>query len=646
MAELKKTLCNRDCPDVCQIIATVEDGRVTRLQGDPDHPVTQGFLCHRTNQFLSLQYSPERVTQPLLRRGGAFVPISWDDALDLCARELQRIKAESGPAAIFHYRSGGSLGLLKVLTDHFFEQFGPVTIKSGDICSGAGDAAQLADFGEEDSSDLFDLLNAKQILLWGKNVFTSSPHSIPVLKQARSRGAELVLLDPVHHKTASLAQKYLQVRPGGDLALALAVARVLFEEGWTSPEGLASCDHVDDFRALAFERSVAERCAEADVPVEVARDLAWRLGPGGPCTIVVGWGMGRRERGAATVRALDALGAISGNLGRPGGGVSYYFKRRGAFDTSFVKGEAVAPRTVCEPMFGVEVPAMKDPPIRALWVTCGNPVAMLPQSHAVADAIRGCEFVVVADAFLTDTARLATLVLPTPTLLETDDLLGSYGHHFIGVARPVVPPPPQVRSDLEIIQGVASRVGLGEALAGTAREWQERLVKPRLGPRGVTLEQLEAGPLPNPLAPKVIFADRKFATPTGRVQLMTGVPAQHTGPSAAFPLTLMALSTERSQSAQWAKVPTGPAVLTVHPDAAPGFADGAQARLESRLGFLTVQLKFDPKQRRDVALMPKGGHLRLGQCANAITEARTTDAGGGGALYDEPVRLAPLAPAG
>jgi hypothetical protein len=146
MSETRKTVCNRDCPDACGIVATVEKGRVTRLAGDPDHPVTRGFLCYRTSHFLATQYAPDRLTTPLVRDGDGFRPISWEDALDLAAERLTTIRRESGPAAIFHYRSGGSLGLLEHLTDYFFERFGPVIVKRGDICSGAGDAAQLADF--------------------------------------------------------------------------------------------------------------------------------------------------------------------------------------------------------------------------------------------------------------------------------------------------------------------------------------------------------------------------------------------------------------------------------------------------------------------------------------------------------------------
>lgn len=642
MIETRKTICNRDCPDACGIVATVEDGRITKIRGDKEHPVTRGFLCYRTSLFLSSQYSAERLTTPLLRRNGEFRSISWDEALDLAAHRLASIRKESGPAAVFHYRSGGSLGLLKHLCDYFFERFGPVTIKRGDICSGGGDAAQELDFGDEESHDLFDLLNSRNILLWGKNVFTSSPHTVPVLMDAKAKGARLVLIDPVHHKTASLCERFIQPRPGNDFALAMAVARILFEQGWIDREARNYCDHLEEFQSLAMSGSVTGWCLQADVTEEAAFDLARRLGPGKPTAILVGWGMGRRINGAASVRALDALCAISGNIGIPGGGVSFYFKRRGAFDTSFVQGPKVAPRTVCEPLFGPEVLRLSDPPIRAVWVTAGNPVAMLPESETTYRALSSREFVVVVDSFMTDTARSAHLVLPTTTLLEADDLLGAYGHHWIGVARPVALPPEGVKSDLEIMQGLAERVGLGKVMAGTAREWKRRFIAPKLEPRGVTLETLEAGPVRNPLARKVLFADRKFPTASGRVNLMTE-PARQEETSPSYPLWLMSLSTEKSQSSHWAAPQEGPAVVTLHPDAAQGVGDGEICRLESAISSMLVRLCHDRKQRRDVAIVPKGGHLRDGRCANALLRARTTDLGEGGALYDERVRIVPIA---
>jgi anaerobic selenocysteine-containing dehydrogenase len=244
----------------------------------------------------------------------------------------------------------------------------------------------------------------------------------------------------------------------------------------------------------------------------------------------------------------------------------------------------------------------------------------------------------VVDSFLTDTAAAATLVLPTTTLLEADDLLGAYGHHHVGVARPVVAPPPGCKSDLEILQLLAERVGLGGVLDGTPRQWKERILRPDAG---MTVDALEAGgPARQALSPRVLYADRRFATASGRMNLVTELsPPARLRPG--YPLYLMALSTDRAQSSLWSERQEGPAVVTVHPDAAAGVSDGAAAWLESAHGTLAVRVRHDPAQRRDVALMAKGGHLRDGRCANALLPARTTDMGLGGALYDEGVRLRP-----
>lgn len=632
----KKTLCNRDCPDTCSIVATIEDGRVTQLQGDKEHPITRGFLCHRTNQFLNLQYSQDRILSPLIRRDGRFEPAGWDEAMDLVARRLVEIRTESGPASILHYRSAGGMGFVKHVTSYFFELFGPVTDKQGDICSGAGEWAQIEDFGDYDCNDATDLQHARQILIWGRNIHVSWPHLLPDLRAARERGAGMVLIDPVHHRTADLCERHWQPRPGSDFSLAMAVARLLFERDWVHPQAAQWCDHLDDFRALACSKSLAGWCAEADLPVEAAEDLALRL-HAGPTTILVGWGMGRKLNGGGTVRALDALGAITGNIGIPGGSVAFEVKRRRPFDLSFVRGNA--PRRLTEPLLGEEILAAKDPPIRAVWITAANPVAMLPDSRTTARALATRDFVVVVDNFMTDTAEHAHVILPTTTLLEDDDLLGSYGHHYIGVSRPVVERPENVRSDLEIMQMLAQRVGLGAELAGDVREWKRRLLAGKLEPAGITLERLEQSPVRNPLATRMVWKDRKFATPSGRAQLMREAPPGATKPSREFPLMLLSVSSEKSQASQWSRTPESPLVVTVHPDSASGIPDGGLGRLESCIGSMQVRVRHDPAQRRDVALVPKGGSLRRGMCANALIRARLSDRGMGAALYDEQVRL-------
>jgi anaerobic selenocysteine-containing dehydrogenase len=304
-----------------------------------------------------------------------------------------------------------------------------------------------------------------------------------------------------------------------------------------------------------------------------------------------------------------------------------------------VRGKEVAPRTIPESFLGSGILEASDPEIRMVWVTSANPVAMLPESRTVERALRSRELTVVADSFLTDTARCADLVLPTTTMLEDDDLVGAYGHHWLADMRPVAPAPGGVKSDLEIVRALAPRVGLDAELADDVDTWKRRILS-GVEKHGVTLETFREGAVRNPLAPEILFADRRFPTPTGRARLIHDADPRPFVPPDDRPLLLAALSTKDAQASQWpSRAQQGPATATVHPDAAPGFRDGDLAEVESEVGSLTVKLKLDPRQRRDMLLMDKGGWLQTGRCANALIRARETDAGGCAVYYDTPVRL-------
>jgi anaerobic selenocysteine-containing dehydrogenase len=398
---------------------------------------------------------------------------------------------------------------------------------------------------------------------------------------------------------------------------------------------------VDDFRALALAESSAGWAALAGVATAELERVAALYATHRPGAIVVGWGLGRRRNGSRTVRAIDALGAISGNLGVKGGGVSYYFARRAAFALDFLQGAAVAPRTLAEARLGHEIAAAQDPPIRAVWITAANPVSMLPDSNSLRAALARCELTVVVDTHPTDTTDCADLVLPTLTLLEDDDVLGSYGNHFLHVSRPALAPPGEARHELQILSQLAERLGVGARVPGSITWWKERVLQ-RTAREGVTLARLEQGAARNPFAPEVLFAGRRVPTPNGRVQLLRERADPPPAPDADYPLLLLSSSTPKAQSSQAAvRVPPGPPDVTVHPRSAAGLAPGAHARLESRLGALEVIVRHDDTLRRDVALVAKGGMLRDRRGVNALVQAVETDGGGGAAYYDEPVRLVP-----
>ena len=637
-----RTACNRDCPDACEILATVQDGRVTRLQGASDHPVTQGFLCHRTSRFLDRQYAAERLTTPLIRIGDCLEPTTWDVALDRIAGTFLRARDESGSASILNYRCGGSLGLMKHVTDHFFRQLGPLTEKTGDVCSGAGEAAQITDFGTCNSSDLFDLHHSRTLVLWGKNPYVSNVHLLPILRAAKARGATLILIDPVQHKTAQLCDLTVRPRAGGDAALACGIAKWLYDNNRHDAAAPNYCDHWDAYVALIQSHTLDKWAKAADIGVAELTAVAAAYAEG-PAAILVGWGMQRRQHGAATVRAIDALTAMSGNLGIVGGGASFYFQRRAAFDLSFSANDPMPARTIPEPLLGEGILAAQDPPIRCVWISAANPVVMLPNSQQVAAALRTREMTVVVDSFLTDTAQCAHVVLPTTTFLEEDDLVGAYGHHYLANQRAVVPPLPGTKTDYQILQELAPRFGWPDRFREDVATWKRRLLG-NVSSAGVSLESLEQRAQRNPFAPTVLFQGRQFPTASGRVNLLTSLDRALTQPASEHDgLRLTAVSTARAQGSQWTAAQQQTcATARIHPAAATGYEDGQIVELISSVGRLRVALTFDTQVHPALIVMDKGGWLQAGNCANALIPAQLTDAGEGAVYYDTPVTLAPV----
>ncbi|MFW5741480.1 MAG: molybdopterin-dependent oxidoreductase, partial [Myxococcota bacterium] len=415
----------------------------------------------------------------------------------------------------------------------------------------------------------------------------------------------------------------------------LASARVV-------PELSQFADGAEAYIALLRSRSVETWAREADVclaDVDVLADVVADR----PCAFLLGWGMARRSRGGAIMRAVDALCAASGNVGIPGGGANYCTHEHGALASLNLPAP---PRTVAVPTLGRALVETHDPAIRAVWITSGNPVAMLPDSKALQRGLQSRDLVVVVDSFLTDTARCASVVLPTTTLVEDDDLLLSFGHHWLGASRPVMQPPPGVLTDLQIAQRLAEVIDarnvpgvpkLAPRMDGTTTDWKRRLMEP-LTKVGVGLEQLESHAVRNPYAPEIPFAQRRFATDTGRMQLVGEAPP----PMACdprHPLWLMSNSVRDAQCSQWSVEPPEVLPAVCHPEAVPGCADGQLVRLENELGSLAVRLCFDARQRRDVIMVPKGGHLSGGHCANALISDRLTDMGEGAAYLDARVRV-------
>lgn len=626
-----RTGCTYDCPDACGLLAEVEGGRL-RLRGDPDHPITRGLLCARIHRHPGRLTSPDRLLRPLLRTSRGLREVGWDEALAVAGDHLTATLRDHGPAAVAYLRGGGSLGVSKELVDRVVAALGPVTTVLGDPCGACGEAAQRLDLGDCQGHDYTDLRNAAAVVLWGKNPAVTGRHLVPFVKDARARGAPVWLVEPRRTESRSLADREVRVAPGGDAWLALGALRWLRSHGRLDPVALARVANADAVGRLLGELPPVETCAAraGAAPGDVV-DLAELYATRAPVSTWIGWGLQRRRLGGFAVRCIDALCLLTGHLGVPGGGASFTtWRRRGLTPPG---PDLRSARTVRVASLAADLAALRAPSVRFLLSVAANPVTALADSRALRAALGRVGLVVVLDAFLTDTAAAADLVLPCRLMLEEDDGVGSYQHAHVTRVRRVVEPPDGPRSDLDIVTALLARAGVASdaALADPAAALNAATAAWRLGP--------DADHTWNPAQPGVPWADR-FATPDGRATLIASLPeAVPADPD--YPLSLL---TPAAMGWQTSQVPeaeqTGPldAWVSAATAARSGLADGAPGRVESRIGALDVRVRIGDLAP-DLVVIHRGGWLRHGRCVNALVEGRSTDLGDGIAYYDQAVRL-------
>jgi len=649
MSEQLRTTCNRDCPDSCGVIVTVEDGRIVRHRGDPDHGITKGFLCKRGNRYLQRFYSSDRLLHPMRKStskssGGSWQQIDWDDALELAAEQLQRHRRNHGPESVLVVSYSGIHGLVaKGVQKLFWRHFGGATFVEGGLSVEALHAAQHLDFGGDCTHAPEDLVHAEGLVVWGKNIAITRPHMMPLLNQARKNGAELHVIDPVRTSTAKRADAHYQLRPGSDGLLAMAIGRLLIERDGIDRDFVEACCHgFEDYQQLVMSRSLADVAKATGIDELRIEQLAQVYAERKPLTSMVGLGLGYWRNSGAAVRLIDALAAITGNVGIAGAGV-HTDTSAGAreLDLSWRdEGPRGRTRTALLPRLGAAIEEAADPPLKMAWIAGANPAATCPHTSSVRDGLRSLDFVVAVEQFMTASASEADLVLPCTTYLEMEDLIVAYGHNWLGLIQPVVPPLGEARSDVAIYQALAERLGFGDALAGEPADWIRKTLAP-LEDRGVTREALAARSLLNPAAAQVPFADHRFTTPSGKVELTATDP----GPPPALAdgeLQLMATKSLNMVNAQInaGDLPAEP-VAKLHPEALAerGFADGEQAWVTSAVGRVRTRLAADPAVHRDVLELNPAAWRGDLEGVNQLREPALTDVAKAAAMHETRVTL-------
>jgi len=651
--------CPLDCPDRCSFQVEVEGQQVIKVQGTKENPLTGGFVCSKAQLQLARQNSPDRITKPLIKKNGSWHPVSWDEAYTLIREKLNHVLTKYGPKAILHFSGSGAEGILQGFDKRFFNLLGGVTKPSGCICWGSGLRAQEYDFGGVYCHSWTDLPNARTIMLWGRDPMVTNLHLVPYLKEAKNKGAKIVVINPLEVESVKLADYHLAPRPGTDGALAMAMAHVLLESRALDFDFISN--HV-----LGFEEFVnrAKACSPqwaqeiTGIPAGDIREIALLYGTNKPGSILLGYGLQRYSNGGRTVRSIDALAAITGNIGISGGGVNYghrYWKKllNSLAGQEFVQAERFLPFA----KMGSGILAAADPPIQAIFVSKLNPLNQLPDSNLLKQAFRQVDFKVVLDFFLNDTADEADLFLPVATSFEQNDIMLNSWNEYGLYAEQAVPPRGEAKTELEIFSTLAKELGILEQFGDyTREEWLEYAIAP-LKQYGISLADFKAGPIRCPVFPEVAWQNRQFLTPSGKYELVSaGAQAEMgdrlpgfgpLGPlgdddlAREYPLQLMTPHPKFSMHSSFYTpalqdgLPNHPQVQ-LHPDegVARYLSTGDRAIVETPAGQLTALVQLNKHVPPGVAVILQGSWIKDGGGVNRLVSEVQADMGGGTAYYD------------
>jgi anaerobic selenocysteine-containing dehydrogenase len=644
---------------MCSLLARVENGRVVRIDGDPDQPFTAGFACAKVSRDAELVHSPERLLTPLRRVGakgeGRFAPLTWEAALDEIVRRWRAVIAEAGPLALLGYAYSAHQGQLnRGLVNGLFHALGASRLRAGTVCDTCCETAWDMTVGPIGGADPESVAHSDLIVAWGADLVATNVHFWAKAEAARKRGVPLVAIDPRRSRTARLADRHLRIRIGTDAALALSVMHVLVRDGLCDRPYIAA-------RTLGFDRLEAEvlprfpperAAAITGLATAEIEDFARLYGRARASFIRLGEGMTRLARGGEALRAVALLPGVTGAYGR-GGGALLMTAASCELDYDLVRRPSGPPetRTINHLRLGEALLGLSDPPIRALFVAANNPAVTCPDAGKVRRGLaREDLFTVVHDPFLSITARYADIVLPAATYLETEDLYRAYGSYYLQYAPAAIAPQGEAWSNFELAQALAQRLGLEDPVFRLPPAEIARMMLKGARGKAASIDPdalCRQGPVS--LAPG---AGQEFRTASGRLEFYSeamaacGAPPmpdwqpdpQEERDAGRWPLRLLTApgyfqSHTAFSGVGFLRRREGLPCVILHPDeaAARGLAEGDRVRLHNDRGAVGLVLRISDEVRPGVALVPgqrPDGETVAGTI-NLLCSDRFTDLGDG-----------------
>jgi anaerobic selenocysteine-containing dehydrogenase len=660
--------CGHDCPDTCHWMVDVKDGHAERLYGDPTHPFTRGTLCAKVNHYLERVYHPDRVLHPLKRIGpkgeAHFTRVSWDEALADIAARWQAIATQSGAEAILPYSSAGVQGIIQEasLDRRLFGSMGASQLERA-ICGAVASAGLAATIGTGTGIDPEQVVHSRYIVLWGTNTIVTNLHLWPLVREARERGARLVVVDPVRTRTAEQADWHIAPRPGSDAALALAMMHVMVRDGLVDHDYVTR--HAVGYEALV-ERvrayAPADVCDTVGLAAADIERFAREYATTQPSLLRPLIGLEHHRNGAMQFRTLACLPVLSGAWRHRGGGLA---RSTHALHFAALAMDRVLMPEVHRPSRVLNMRDLGDdlcrtdlqPPVRALMVYGANPMVSIPnQARIRAGLLRDDLFTVVHDLFVTETARFADYVLPATSQIEHLDLAPAWGHLYLALNRPAIAPRGEAICNTELFRRLAHALGRTEpwlfesdesmlrAALASGHPWLEGITYESLWERGYA--RLRTGDDWRP------FADGGFATPSGKAELFSAALAAAgqdplpgaTARPAGTGLQLITGKQVHTLNSGYTHIErhrrrAGTLFVELHPDdaRARGVVDGELVRVSNEFGALDALCVVSDRLRPGLAWMPFGGLTDAAgarRSVNVLTPVAPTDWGGGSGFYE------------
>lgn len=537
--------CTLDCADCCKFNVYVEDNKVIKIEGDKEHPYTKGFICKKGLAHLDRLNHKDRIYKPLLKEEGKWKEISFNEAIDIMAEKLTLYKYEFGNKSILYYEQYGNGSLLKSVGEKFLSFYGGATFSKGGPCWSAGIAAQKLDFGDSKSHSLEDMLNSKNIFIWGKNPANTTIHTMQMIRKAKASGSKIIVIDPIETATAKLADIYIRVNVNGDLPLALAIAKVIIEEKIYDEEYINRfVNGFDDYKKYILSLEIQELSNASGVSIEDIIKLA-RLYSEKYSTILLGFGMQKYKNGGNTIRTIDALGAITGQIGFSGGGVNYankvyprvlntdpynsesfadnryfYINEISDFIDSCNNGKTYYKDNIFINDKNINNSIELDIPIKMAIITKSNILNQLPNLNKLKESLSKVEFKVCFDMFMTDTAKECDLFIPTTNTLESEDLLfSSMMNPYLVYNEKLVDIDEKLMDEYYFYMELAKRLNISEYPFVDKKDYLEKVIEPLNDKfKNISLDFIKDNYIT--IHNSIAWEEKKFLTNSGKFELL------------------------------------------------------------------------------------------------------------------------------